>query len=430
VLADTHPPIYYLLLRLWSTAFGQSEISARMPSVFFGVLTVCGAAILPASSLSRTSRLAFLLLLAISPGAVWYAREARSYGLLLLLSTGITLACVSFVQCQRGEDPKAQGAMVQLTVFSVLASFTHYFGFLLAAAAFLTCYLLGDKQKKPIVIPAALGVVASFVPWVIYHSQIMDTERTTWIRKLSAAASLQWFEYLSFGETASLVLFSGTAAAVLLTGGWRRILGGNSTVAACTLLCLGTLVSAAAISLHTPILTSRNMIVVLPALYLIAAEITCCLVTRWGKLAGATYLAAQVGLMDQTVVAYHTIEINEQWRESAAFVLNTRGCESGAIHVYGEAQNYRFFTTGVRPDLRLIEIPEGAAADLSSEPIAPCPILLWIVGIPSWDLDGLLIRLGLSRLSSQVVEYHEAFVVLREKPLSCVGADHSRCLER
>jgi Dolichyl-phosphate-mannose-protein mannosyltransferase len=414
VVADTHPPIYYLLLRLSSTMFGQSEIAARIPSAFFGVLTLCGAAILPWSPLSRSARLAFLLFLAISPGEVWYAREARSYGLLLLLSTGITLACVSFVRCRQDEDRKAQIAMAALTAFSVLASFTHYFGFLLAAAASLTCYLLGRKQRKPIVILAGLGVVAFFAPWVIYHSQVMDAERTTWIGKLSVAASLQWFEYLSFGGTAPLVLFSGAAAALLLTGGWRRTVCGNSTVWACTLLCSGTLMGAAAISLHTPILTSRNMIVVLPALYLIAAELTRCLVMGWGKLAGATYLAAAVGLMGHTVVAYHTIEINEQWRESAAFVLTARGCESGAIYVYGEAQNYHFFTKRVRPDLRLIEIPEGAGADLSNEPTTRCPVLLWIVGIPSWDLDGLLIRLGLSRSSSQVVEYHEAFVVLRK----------------
>ena len=47
VLADTHPPIYYLVLRWSSSAFGQSEIVARAPSVLFGILTVCAAAILP-----------------------------------------------------------------------------------------------------------------------------------------------------------------------------------------------------------------------------------------------------------------------------------------------------------------------------------------------------------------------------------------------
>ena len=32
VIADVHPPLYYLLLRFWSAAFGQSDVAARIPS--------------------------------------------------------------------------------------------------------------------------------------------------------------------------------------------------------------------------------------------------------------------------------------------------------------------------------------------------------------------------------------------------------------
>ena len=416
VLTDTHPPIYYLLLRLSSAFLGESEIAARAPSALFGVLSLCVAVILSKSSLSPSSRIPFLLLLAISPGAVWYAREARSYALLLLLSTVITLLCISFVQCRPDENRKAPRALVELAAFSILASFTHYFGFLLALAAFLTCYLLTNRRRKVMVILAGSGVVISFVPWMIYHSQMIDAERTSWIGKLSVLASLRWFEYLSFGGPASLMLFSGVVAVVLVTGGWRQIVARNSITQTCALLCLGTLTAATTISFHTPILTSRNMIVVLPALYLIAAELARCLVRRWGKLAGATYVAAQVGLMSQTVAAYYTTQINEQWRESATFILNAPGCGSGAMHVYGEALSYRYFIARAKPDLRLINIPEGAVVDLSNEPTTSCPVLLWVVGVPSWDVDELLLRLGLSRASSLVVEYHEAFVVLRKEP--------------
>jgi hypothetical protein len=59
ILSDTHPPIYYLILRLSSTVFGQSGMAARAPSAFFGVLTLCVAAVLTGSSLLRSSRLAF-----------------------------------------------------------------------------------------------------------------------------------------------------------------------------------------------------------------------------------------------------------------------------------------------------------------------------------------------------------------------------------
>jgi len=61
--------------------------------------------------------------------------------------------------------------------------------------------------------------------------------------------------------------------------------------------------------------------------------------------------------MGQPLAAYYTMDVNEQWRDSAALVLGTPGCASGAIHVYGDASNYRFFTQSIRPNLQLIEIP-------------------------------------------------------------------------
>ena len=42
--------------------------------------------------------------------------------------------------------------------------------------------------------------------------------------------------------------------------------------------------------------------------------------------------------------------------------------------------------------------------------------MLWVVGIPEWDLGDLLVRLGLSRSSLEVVEYHQAFVIFRKQP--------------
>jgi uncharacterized membrane protein len=415
VLADTHPPIYYLVLRWSSSAFGQSEIVARAPSVLFGILTVCAAAILPGASLPRSSRLALPLLLAVSPGAVWYAREARSYALLLLLSTLITLACIRFLLCMPHEEDRAARRSLTMTMAALLASFTHYFGFLLAMAAFFTCFLLVDRRHRSIVVLSGCGVIALFMPWVVCHSRFITSEQATWIRELSVAASIDWFKHLAFGGTASLLVFVGAATAVLAAGGSRSGVALNSTIGACAAVCLLTLAAAVAISLHTPIRTSRNMIVVLPAIYMIAAELTSCLIRRWGTIVGTTYLVLQIGLMCQALAAYYTIDVNEQWRDSAALVLRTPGCVSGALHVYGDVSLYRFFTTRVRPDLDLIEIPEGAAADLSNPPVTTCPILLWIVGVPEWDLDDLFSNLGVSRDSVQMAAFHKAFVIFRKQ---------------
>jgi hypothetical protein len=83
--------------------------------------------------------------------------------------------------------------------------------------------------------------------------------------------------------------------------------------------------------------------------------------------------------------------------------------------VYGDPANYRFLTKSVRPQLRLIEIPEGASKDLSEEPVTSCPILIWVVGW-AWNADDLRVRLGLSDNSFGVADFYEAFVVFRNPP--------------
>ena len=46
------------------------------------------------------------------------------------------------------------------------------------------------------------------------------------------------------------------------------------------------------------------MIVVLPVIYAIAAELTSCLIRRWGTIVGTTYLVLQIGFMCQAQAAY------------------------------------------------------------------------------------------------------------------------------
>src|SRR3984893_12344588 len=250
VRTDTHPPIYYLLLRLSSSPFGQSELAARAPSAGFGILTLCAPA-----------------------AAAWYDRETRPYALLLLLSTLITLACLRFVGAVPGDASKARRAMTTLTAAAVLASFTHYFGFLVAAAGFATCRRMTGRGRKAIVAFAGCSILALFAPWVLYHSRFVDTRLAEWIISFPLAASMDWFSYLSFGGTACLAVFVAAALVLFATRGWREVGVWNTPIYACTLVCVLTLAAAVVISLHTAILTSRNMIVVLPALYVISAEL-------------------------------------------------------------------------------------------------------------------------------------------------------------
>ena len=39
-IGDFHPPLYHVVLKAWTSIFGFSEISLRMPSVILGVLSI------------------------------------------------------------------------------------------------------------------------------------------------------------------------------------------------------------------------------------------------------------------------------------------------------------------------------------------------------------------------------------------------------
>lgn len=78
--ADFHPPLYYILLHLWTMVSGTSEVGIRMVSVLFGVGTVY--------LVYRLSKNSFAaLLVATSPLLVYYSQEARMYSMLTFFIT-------------------------------------------------------------------------------------------------------------------------------------------------------------------------------------------------------------------------------------------------------------------------------------------------------------------------------------------------------
>jgi hypothetical protein len=412
VLSDVHPPLYYLLLRSWSAVLGQSDLAARLPSAIFGILTVAAAACV--KPLPAPGRLAFMALLAVSPGAIEYAQEARSYSLLLLLSTVVTSACLAFV----GNpiiDRAAIRAIVALAVSGILASYTHYFGFLLAVGACVVAVWAGrgrQRRAKHAVL-ALSGIVASFIPWIIYHSHYMSYGARTagWIADFPLSGTISWFLRLCLGgpvPAVALVLFASVALATRHFRHFARHDPATRVGSSVALLALG---SALLVSLHTPILTSRNLIVVLPSLYLMMAALTVYAVSHWRALA-ATCFGVQLLLMSQSLGWYYTAQTKEQWRESASFVLGQPDCTKGTIYVFGYTDNYRYLVGKSRPRLKLIAIPSDRAATTRIEPSSgDCRVILWAADLSPSEFEQLLSTLNLEHSCLHVTAFYWAFVV-------------------
>ncbi|HNV70643.1 MAG TPA: glycosyltransferase family 39 protein, partial [Candidatus Ozemobacteraceae bacterium] len=103
VHADSHPPLYSLLLHLWVRIAGTSETAVRFWSAIFGCLSVWATYLTGTVIFNRRTGLIAGLLLAIAPFHVYYSQEARMYALLGLFAAGMMLALwqVTFDQRSR-----------------------------------------------------------------------------------------------------------------------------------------------------------------------------------------------------------------------------------------------------------------------------------------------------------------------------------------
>jgi len=153
---DVHPIGYYLPQHLLIDYFGTGEISLRILSVFFGILSVYLTYVLARKIFSWKEGLLAAFFMAISYTSILYSQEAKMYS---MFGAFFLLSILSFIRFI--EKP----SFLNVVLFSLSAALLLYghiiglivlFGFILL---YLTGYLL--LQKKSELIPKS---ISRFVP--------------------------------------------------------------------------------------------------------------------------------------------------------------------------------------------------------------------------------------------------------------------------
>jgi len=156
-----HPPLFYLLLKVWIFVGGESLLWLRL----FPVLFSC-AAILPLWFLCRELRLqtesivlAFLFI-AINGSLIKYAQEVRMYSPLFCLSLFSIWLFVKFFNSLENKT------LVVLSIVNLLLIYTHYFGWLIVITE-LAFFILYSKEKQKEFLFSLACLILLFAPWVI-----------------------------------------------------------------------------------------------------------------------------------------------------------------------------------------------------------------------------------------------------------------------
>ena len=160
--AESTPPLYYLLLKLWIAAFGDSELALRSLSALFSAATAALACLFGSRFASPRVGWCFGLLLAVNPSAFYYGREARMYALWELLSLAGLWGAASFART------RSRGALAMAALAQLLACYTHTVAlFGVASIALATLLFLPDLRTRAAWLLVHLGIGLAFLPWLL-----------------------------------------------------------------------------------------------------------------------------------------------------------------------------------------------------------------------------------------------------------------------
>ena len=262
---DVHPPLYQILLYGWFQLFGFTELSGRFSSLLVGISAIPLFYLLAEATYdAKIARLATMLF-TISPLAVGFSSEVRSYELLLLLSI---LSSYCLVKALKNNQPIAY---IGYYLSSLAIAYTHYFGIILLFCHFVSLVIISSKTKNWKTLGIILGIycllLLSYLPMLqAVFSNIVREQ--FWIKNPSFLELLMFIPWYFSGPFAlPLFVFLGwLACKQAKTFSLREALITLSIVIILFLpWALGFIIS--------PVTTLRNCIVFLPLIVLLISYI-------------------------------------------------------------------------------------------------------------------------------------------------------------
>ena len=325
--SESTPPLYYCVAWVWARVFGDGEAALRSLSAVAGVLVVPIAYSAGARLISRRAGVMVAALTACNPLLIWYAQEARSYSMLVLLTA---LSLLAFAHA------RAAPTLRPLTLWvlaSALALATHYY----AAVAIVpeAAWLLAEHRRRRAVQVGVAIICACGLALVPLAVSQNGTGHDAWIASAPFGPRLRQIApqfLLGTGAPAREVL-RDVAVALVAVALACLVLDGRSGERRGAALAGGLALAGFALSvLLTAVgfddLITRNVIALwLPAALLIAGGLAC----GPGRTLGVAVVAALcvIGVTAAIGVAADRSLQRPDWR----YVARTLGLQPAARSV-------------------------------------------------------------------------------------------------
>jgi Dolichyl-phosphate-mannose-protein mannosyltransferase len=311
---DNHVPLHHVLLKLWTTAFGDSLWAMRGLSVLLGGVTMVAVYLFateafrtergPGGSVSRdTGRWIGLFsaaLVAVSLPQFIYAREARMYSL------GTALVALSSWTFFRALHAPSRKRWTIHGIVTLLFAYTHHFALFSIGAqfGFLIGYVLTQRHRKiaepsndPLAGGAFLSLAIVAIGWglwlPVFRQQAHQVQASWWAGPLSFWDVLSSFYGMFFvgmptRESAGICAAACAAIVVALALAGRS---GHWYVVSLTAVAFGLAVGAS-IALARNVFQLRYLLFIHLFLLVGAAGVVATIRDRLGRNAVALLLVA------------------------------------------------------------------------------------------------------------------------------------------
>lgn len=334
-IPDTHPPLFQIILFFIIRYFGDTEFHLRFASAISGIASIFAMYWLGKTVFSYREGLIASLLMSVLWVPIYYSQEARNYSFLILFSILATGYWFRIYLNFRDSSGFRLGNAIGYVSFALLACYTHYFGLLLVTLQGLGGVFLSFLNRRALVITFGLYLTVGlgYLPWVpSMVMQFSHTQKVSWVDppKLTAFPAFISFTFNRLDPIAIIVLLMLMFLLINSIIKWRRSQSSriqDLLISPEFLLGYWLIIPLALVYVISvvwkPFLTQRNLLISLPAVYLLLARsITSLPVSKYLK--GA--LALVFGLIPLYHMifdmGYYKVSYKEQFREVVEVVLN------------------------------------------------------------------------------------------------------------
>jgi mannosyltransferase len=334
--SSNQPPLYFLLLHNWIFLFGSSEIALRSLSAFFGVLFVIVIFLTGNALYNKRVGLISAFLSSFAYAPIYYSQEARSYSLLLLLST---LSYWFFIEILLKDRIVLYFAYI---ISSILLIFTHFYGLFIITSQVIFILIYFKKYKSHMVkYSISLSILlVSAIPmlWLIKDNAISIATTGFWIQRPGIVNLFitfgsffgkynlyNYFLCVVFGLCLVLGIASQLNSANKSSNQMikseslanTKLQSNQKIIILLLWLCIPVIIPFIESVLLTPIYISRYVIGVYPAICIL---VSIGLININKKWIFYPILALIIVLSSFILFQYYKNDVKQQWREAAQFI--------------------------------------------------------------------------------------------------------------